>query len=121
MAPDYTCVYTRTRTGLCPKPVGGAPAWRESGHERLDGGNGNAMRYAQSVSPRERVYADALALPEQDRIRLARELLESVAHVALSAEDEAELMDRVAKIDRGGDTVDGAGLLASLSNRRRPA
>ncbi|HUH01554.1 MAG TPA: addiction module protein [Kofleriaceae bacterium] len=70
------------------------------------------------MSSRERVFADALALPEQDRLRLARELLASFDPGELRPEDEAELMDRIEEIDRGGDTVDGAVLLASLRSRR---
>ena len=73
------------------------------------------------VSPREKLFADALALPEHDRIRLARELLESFAHEELSPEDEAELVDRINEIDRGGETIDGSVLLDSLRSRHQPA
>jgi hypothetical protein len=71
------------------------------------------------VSPREKLFADALALPEQDRIRLARELLESFERVELSPDDEAELIDRINEIDRGGKTIDGCTLLASLRSRHQ--
>ena len=70
------------------------------------------------MSSREKVFADALALPEEDRLQLARELLSPFEGVDLRAEDEAELIDRINDIDRGGETIDGAALLASLRSRR---
>ncbi len=70
------------------------------------------------MSPREKVFADALALPEPDRLRLARDLLASFDGAELSADDEAELVDRMNEIARGGETIDGAVLLASLRSRR---
>ncbi len=73
------------------------------------------------VSPREKLFADALALPESARIRLVRELLESFEHVELSPEDEAELVNRIDEIDRGGETIDGPTLLASLRGRHQSA
>lgn len=71
------------------------------------------------MSPRDKLFADALALPARDRMQLARELLESFSHDALSPEDEAELIDRIDEIDRGGATVDGRALLTSLRSRHQ--
>lgn len=73
------------------------------------------------MSPREKVFADALALPEEDRVRLARELLESFGRTELSPEDHDELVDRINEIDRGGETIDGQVLLESLRSRRQSA
>ena len=72
----------------------------------------------RAMSSREKVFADALALPDQDRLRLARELLASFDLVELSPEDESELIDRIDEIDRGGKTINGTALVASLRSRR---
>lgn len=59
------------------------------------------VRYACTVSPRERVLADALALSKADRIRLARELLESVESVELAPEAQHALDERIDSLERG--------------------
>jgi putative addiction module component (TIGR02574 family) len=53
------------------------------------------------VSPREQVLADALALSDDDRLELARDLLRSIEPVELTAEQKAELRESVAALRRG--------------------
>ena len=69
--------------------------------------------YPSDVSPREKVFSEALALSEPDRLLLARELLESLT-AALTAEEEAELLDRMDDIDRGGPTTNSRALIDKL-------
>lgn len=53
------------------------------------------------MSPREQVLADALALSDDDRLELARDLLRSIEPVELTAEQKAELRESVAALRRG--------------------
>jgi len=69
------------------------------------------------VSPREKVLLEALELAENDRLLLAREILDSLT-ANLSAEDEAELLDRMKEIDSGGATVNGRALIKTLRERQ---
>lgn len=59
------------------------------------------MRYASHVSPRERVLAEALELSKADRLRLARELLESVEAIELEPEDRDALDERIHSMESG--------------------
>jgi hypothetical protein len=68
------------------------------------------------MSPREKVLCEALALSESERLVLAREILESLT-VQLTSDEEAELLDRMDEIDRGGQTINGRELIASLRQR----
>jgi hypothetical protein len=69
------------------------------------------------VSPREKVLFEALSLTEEDRLLLARELLESLT-VKLTIEEETELLDRMHEIDSGGATSNGRALIKTLRQRQ---
>ncbi len=55
----------------------------------------------------------ALRLPEGDRVKLARELLESIEHFELTEEQRTEIREAMAEIDRG-EYVDGDVFLREL-------
>lgn len=54
-----------------------------------------------------------MRLPEAERVRLARQLLESVEQFELTDEQRAELREAMAEIDRG-EYIDGDVLLREL-------
>lgn len=54
-----------------------------------------------------------MRLPEAERVRLARQLLESVEQFELTDEQRAELREAMAEIDRG-EYLDGDVLLREL-------
>jgi hypothetical protein len=54
-----------------------------------------------SASLRDELLDRALRLPEDDRVRLARQLLQSVERFELSEEERVELREAMAEIDRG--------------------
>lgn len=58
-----------------------------------------------------------MRLPEAERVRLARQLLESVEQFELTDEQRAELREAMAEIDRG-EYVDGDVLLRELGVAR---
>jgi predicted transcriptional regulator len=49
----------------------------------------------------DEILDSALRLPERDRVRLARQLLESVEQFDLTEEQRTELHEAMAEIDRG--------------------
>jgi predicted transcriptional regulator len=59
------------------------------------------MPVTMSESLRDELLDSALRLPEHDRVRLARQLLESVEQFDLTEEQRAELLEAMAEIDRG--------------------
>lgn len=61
----------------------------------------------------DEILDHALRLPERDRVRLARQILESVEHFELTEEQRAELSEAMAEIDRG-EYVDGDVFLREL-------
>jgi predicted transcriptional regulator len=66
-----------------------------------------------SESLRDELLDRALRLPEAERVRLARQLLESVEQFELTEEQRAELREAMAEIDRG-EYLDGDVLLREL-------
>lgn len=58
-----------------------------------------------------------MRLPEAERVRLARQLLESVEQFELTEAQRAELREAMAEIDRG-EYVDGDVLLRELGVAR---
>ena len=59
------------------------------------------MAVTMSESLHDELLDSALRLPERDRVRLARQLLESVEQFDLTEEQRAELLEAMAEIDRG--------------------
>lgn len=59
------------------------------------------MAVTMSESLRDELLDSAMRLPERDRVRLARQLLESVEQFDLTEEQRAELHAAMAEIDRG--------------------
>lgn len=66
-----------------------------------------------SESLRDELLDRALRLPEAERVRLARQLLESVEQFELTEAERAELREAMAEIDRG-EYVDGDVMLREL-------
>ena len=66
---------------------------------------------AQSL--RNELLDQALRLPEDERVKLARQLLESVEQFVLTPEQRVELGAAIAEIDRG-TYVDGDAFLREL-------
>ncbi len=95
-------------------------AWGSPTAPKPSLGNLPLTRYPWCVSPREKVLLEALELAENDRLLLAREILDSLT-ANLSAEDEAELLDRMKEIDSGGATVNGRALIKTPENAKRSA
>jgi predicted transcriptional regulator len=59
------------------------------------------MAVTMSESLRDELLDSAMRLPEHDRVRLARQLLESVEQFDLTEEQRTELHEAMAEIDRG--------------------
>ncbi len=77
------------------------------------------MRYAlNDMSPREKLFAEALALPERERAELASELLESLDGTDVDAEQawSTEIEERArAVVDGSAELLDYNVVMSELS------
>jgi predicted transcriptional regulator len=71
------------------------------------------MPWTMSESLGDELLDRALRLPERARVKLARQLLESVEQFDLTEEERAELREAMAEIDRG-EYVEEEALLRQL-------